>query len=172
MKKALPFTLVLLLLLGGGATLLWKNDSGAPEEAVPAATLEQGIELFDQKKYPEALAALQALTAAGSENWRAWYYLGSTQMMLKDYPAAAEALERSLALRPQDPGTLYALGVAYYRQGNLKLAKAYFGAVLEINPNDQHARGLMDIMSRLEQNSANATEEAEPAPAEGSGTGL
>lgn len=165
MKNVLTVFTVAVLLLGGLLLVLRTNDAGLTGEPTPIASLDLGMRLFDQKQYPEALAELQALTAGGSEDWRAWYYLGSTQMMLKNYPAAAEALERSLALRPQETGTLYALGVAYFKQGNLKLAKAYFGTVLEIDPNDQQARGLMDIMNTLEQNSANPAEDSEPESA-------
>jgi hypothetical protein len=51
--------------------------------------------------------------------------------------------------------------VAYFKLGNLKLAKGYFASVLEINPNDEQAKGLMDIMAKLERNSvAEADEEA------------
>ena len=165
MKKILT-SLAALLLISGAAYYFWADPAGTPAGEASSARLEDGIERFEQKQYPEALAQLQPLADAGSENWRTWYYLGSTQMMMKDYPAAAAALEQSLALRPEEPGTLYALGVVYYKQGNLKLAKAYFQSVLEINPNDQHARGLMDIMTRLEQNPADAPEETAAEPAE------
>lgn len=145
----------LLALLAVVAGAVYWMQQVSKEQAPPAAAaLEQGIALFDQKQYEEALTELQPLADAGTENWRVYYYLGSTQLMLKDYPEAAAALEQSLAVRPNEPGTMYALGVAYYKQGNLKLAKAYFREVLKINPNDQHAKGLMDIMSKLEQNSA------------------
>jgi tetratricopeptide (TPR) repeat protein len=158
---ALAAGLLVILAVVAGA-VFWTQYVKEEPSPPAGASLEQGIALFDQKQYEAALAELQPFADAGTEDWRAHYYLGSTQLMLKDYPAAAAALEQSLALRPDETGTLYALGVAYYRQGNLKLAKAYFGAVLEINPNDEHAKGLMDIMSKLEQNSANPPEQ-EPA---------
>ena len=72
-------------------------------------------------------------------------------MMLKDYASAAQQLEQALTLKTDDVGTLFALGVVYYKLGNLKLSKSYFALVLEINPNDEHAKGLMDIMARLER---------------------
>ena len=63
-------------------------------------------------------------------------------------------LEQALALNTQDTGILYALGVVYYKLGNLKLSKSYFASVLEINPEDQHAKGLMDIVTKLQRKSA------------------
>ena len=129
-------------------------DANAVEEA-----LASGISLYEQKQYDEALQALQRVPAGASQEARARYYVGSAHMMLKDYESAARELERSLALNPTDVGTLYGLGVAYFKLGNLKLSKSYFAAVLEINPNDEHAKGLMDIMSGLERQSV-----AAPAP--------
>ena len=35
--------------------------------------------------------------------------------------------------------------------GNLAMSKAYFAQVLEIDPTDEEARGLMDIMANLER---------------------
>jgi Flp pilus assembly protein TadD len=163
MKRSTVLTAGLVVLLAVVAGVIFWTQYASKQQSPPAgAALEQGIALFDQKQYEEALAELQPLADAGTENWRVHYYLGSTQLMLKDYPEAVTALEQSLALRPGEPGTLYALGVAYYKQGNLKLAKAYFGEVLKINPNDQHAKGLMDIMSKLEQNAANPPAQESP----------
>ena len=86
-------------------------------------------------------------------------------MMLKDYDTAAASLESALVRDPQDTGVLYALGVVWYKLGDISLAKGYFAAVLEINPNDEQAKGLMDIMARLERrpDAESAGEEAPPS---------
>ena len=73
-------------------------------------------------------------------------------MMLKDYEPAVIHLEQALTLDNKNIAILYALGVAYFKLGNLKLARGYFASVLEINPNDEQAKGLMDIMAKLERN--------------------
>ena len=82
---------------------------------------------------------------------RALYDQGSEHIKLKDYESALESLEQAHVLNPEDTGTLFALGVVYYKLGNLKLAKSYFASVLEINPNDEQAKGLMDMMAKLER---------------------
>ena len=82
---------------------------------------------------------------------RTLYDQGSEHIQLKDYEAALESLEQAHILNPEDTGTLFALGVVYYKLGNLKLAKSYFASVLEINPNDEQAKGLMDMMAKLER---------------------
>ena len=84
---------------------------------------------------------------------KALYDQGAEYIQLKDFESAVEILEQAHVLNPEDAGTLYALGVTYYKLGNVKLAKAYFTSVLELNPNDEQAKGLMDIMARLERQS-------------------
>lgn len=89
---------------------------------------------------------------------KALYDQGAEYIQLKDFESAVEILGQAHVLNPEDAGTLYALGVAYYKLGNVKLAKAYFTSVLEINPNDEQAKGLMDIMARLERQSGAESE--------------
>ena len=159
MKTKLLTGLGLLLLLAGIAAFLgFRPDFGRDARQAEEA-LASGSQLFNDSQYDGALVALAQVPAGSAEEARALYYRGSTQLMLKDYDAAAREFEQALALRPDDPGTLYGLGVAYFKLGNLKLSKSYFAAVLEINPNDEQARGLMDIMAGLERQS-----EAAPAP--------
>lgn len=89
---------------------------------------------------------------------KALYDQGAEYIQLKDFESAVEILEQAHVLNPEDAGTLYALGVAYYKLGNVKLAKAYFTSVLEINPNDEQAKGLVDIMAGLERQSGAESE--------------
>ena len=138
-------------------TAIWlvrqQPDVDVPE-ASPQALLDDGIRHFDAKEYELALEVLAQVPPDSAQGARALYYQGSTYVMLKEYDIAASRLEQALALNPQDTGTLYALGVAYYKVGNLALAKGYFAKVLEINPNDEHAKSLMDVMAKLERQSA------------------
>ena len=142
-----------LLLLAG---LLWffaLQPDGEPVTFSAAELLADGKGHFERKEYDLALEVLRQVPDGVPETASARYYQGSSQIMLKDYEAAVASLESALAVQPRDTGVLYALGVAYYRLGNLAVAKGYFGAVLEINPNDEQAKGLMDIMAKLERES-------------------
>ena len=138
------------------SALLWFFVLQPERQAVSfgaAELLADGIGHHERKEYDLALEVLQQVPAGAPEKARALYYAGSSHMMLKDYETAAENLEQALALNTRDTGTLYALGVVYYKLGNLKLARGYFASVLEINPADEHAKGLMDIMAGLERQS-------------------
>jgi tetratricopeptide (TPR) repeat protein len=115
--------------------------------------LQSGIKLFKEKKYNETLETLALIPSGSAQETRARYYQGSAYIMLKDYESAIGYLEQALTLDGKDVGVLYSLGVTYYKLGNIKLAKSYFASVLEINPNDEQAKGLFDIMAKLERNS-------------------
>ena len=150
-KVSLGVVAVAAVLLGGGAWLLLAKQGPVAPDADAAAMLAAGISQFEAKQYEEVVATLAAVPAGSDEEQQALYYRGSAYMMLKDYGAAIENFERSLALNNRDTGVLYGLGVAYYKLGELQLARGYFAAVLEINPNDADAKGLMDIMANLER---------------------
>lgn len=133
-------------------------------------SLSAGIELFEQDKFSEAIESLQAVPAGSAKESLARYYEGSAYMMLGDMDTAIEKLQLAQARTPQDPGVLFALGVASYKSGNIPLARAYFSSVLEINPMDdrerelwEQARGLVDIMASVERRQADGEIIAPPA---------
>jgi tetratricopeptide (TPR) repeat protein len=121
--------------------------------------LEQGMSEFREDEFEKSLQTLNNIPADAVDDWRIPYYSGSALIKLKDYERAAPVLEHALALNNNEKNILFALGVVYYKLGNLSLSKGYFAAVLEIDPGHEEAKGLMDIMAGLERYSAeNAAE--------------
>lgn len=161
MNKNLAIAAGVLLLLTGA---LWFFALQPEREAVaypPAKLLADGIGHYERKEYDLALEVLRQVPDGSAEKAQALYYEGSSYVMLKDHESAVPPLEQALALNPRDTGSLYALGVASFKLGNLPLAKGYFAALLEINPNDEQAKGLYDIMARLERQSVAESESPE-----------
>lgn len=154
MKNSLAIGAGAALLLTGVVLFIVLQPDREPVSYSATELLADGIGHFERKEYDLALEVLRQVPEGLPESAQARYYEGSSHMMLQDYEAAVKSLEAALALEPRDTGVLYALGVAYYKLGNLAVAKGYFGAVLEINPNDEHAKGLMDIMAKLERRSS------------------
>jgi tetratricopeptide (TPR) repeat protein len=156
--------ILILAALGISGWFYYENRSSMDEASEPnAVSIESGIALFKEKKYAEAIEVFEQIPAGHPREWYSLYYLGSTYIMMKNYPTAIEHLEMALSLNTTETQIMHALGVAYFKQGNLKMAKGYFAAVLEIKPDDAEARGLMDIMARLERNqqAANPQEAAD-----------
>ena len=158
--------LKIILISGVGALLvlavaLWflvlqpnqlKNASQAEE------LLTSGINLFNDKKYDETLEILARIPSGTTQEAKVRYYQGSTYIMLKDFDSAVDYLGQAHKLNSDDIGVLYALGVAYFKLGKIKLAKSYFASVLEINPQDEQAKGLLNAMAKLERRSATTPE--------------
>lgn len=149
--------LVILSITGGSLYLFNENKQASEQNAL--ASLDRGIGLFREKKYQESLEVLQAIPDGVIRDWHLPYYMATAHVMLKDYASAAPLLEHALQLNPQEPQILFELGVVYFKLGNLALSKAYFASVVEIDPSNEDARGLMDIMANLERQQPGATRE-------------
>ncbi len=131
-------------------------------QAEEAATLiENGIAQFRQEQYEPALETLRSIPQGAIEDWRISYYTGASLVKLQDYASAAVSLEEALALNGDEPDIPFTLGVVYFKLGNLGLSKSYFHTVLEIDPGHEEAKGLMDIMSKLERQQPDSTSTSE-----------
>lgn len=168
-KNALWAAGVVLLIAAAMWFLVMQPHERIDEDAA-ARALRVGIELFDQEEFDEAIEVLQGVPAGSGSESMARYYEGSAHMMRGDFETAIAKLQEAQARTPMDPGVLFALGVASYKIGNIKLAKGYFSAVLKINPMDEQeqklweqAKGLVDIMARLDRD----PESVEPPSAHG-----
>jgi tetratricopeptide (TPR) repeat protein len=78
-----------------------------------AQSVEQGIKLFEARKYPDARAAL---LPHGEGDARAAYYLGRIEMGSDDAGKAAEWFERAVKLNPKSAVYYDWLGRAYGTQ--------------------------------------------------------
>lgn len=162
-KIAIFIGLGLALVLAVAAWMVLGQKAGDAAVQSDSVILDEGIALFRENRHEEAFEKLRGIPKNSPLEWRARYYQGSSLIMLKNYRDAVLYLEQALALNDRETPILHALGVAHYKQGNLGMAKAYFGQVLEIDPDDMEARGLMDIMAKLERYQDN--------PSAGSGFG-
>lgn len=129
------------------------------------ALIDEGIAQFRAEQYELSAQTLGSIPENSTQDWHVPYYLGSALIQLKDYEKGAVKLEEALALNPSEKNALFALGVVYYKLGNLSLSKAYFASVLDIDPSHEEAKGLMDIMARLERYQTEG--DGEPDTAEG-----
>lgn len=137
------------------------------------ALLDSGIQLYKDKRFAEAAQTLSRIPDTSAYAAEARYHRGNAYIMLKDYAAAAQQLEQALALDQHNANVSFALGVTYFKLGELALARAYFASVLEMPAETdedralrEEAKGLMDIMARLERQQAQAPSQetaAEPA---------
>lgn len=149
-KPTLIYALILLA-IASSAGFWYFMGVDDERQARVRSSLDSGVAAFEAKDYEAVLSELQRVPSDHPEGWRARYYEGSAQIMLKDYSASVPLLEEAFALNPTHTRTMHALGVAHFKLGNLAMSKAYFARVLEVDPSDEEARGLMDIMASLER---------------------
>ena len=112
-----------------------------------AQPVEQGIQLFDARKYPEAKAVL---SPHGDKDARAAYYLGRIEMGSDDAGRAAEWFERAVKMNPKSAIYHDWLGRAYgiqarsasiFRLPSLaRKTKAAFETALALDPDNLDVR--------------------------------
>src|SRR5512146_2794748 len=101
--------------------------------------VEKAQELFEQRKWQEALQELRAAIAINPFN-SAWQFnIGLTLDELHRYDEAAEAYQRSLSLSPDDVEAHYHLGVDQLRIGQHAESLATFNRIEGLDPSYEPA---------------------------------
>ena len=157
--RSLFLVIGLMIVMAIGGSIYHFNEDKQVIEQQATASLDQGIALFREKKYAESLEILQSIPDGVIDDWHLPYYTATALVMLKDYQPAALKLEEALVLNPQETAILFELGVVYFKLGKLGLSNGYFASVLEIDPGNEEAKGLMDIMANLERIQPGASQE-------------
>lgn len=144
--------LVFLTALLGAILVVQNNREENAKRVLDATiTLEQGIDAFEAQDFSRSLELLESIEEGVINDWRIPYYKGRALIQEKDYERAATELEKAFALNKQVERIPFALGVVYFKLGNLSLSKGYFHATLQINPANEEAKGLMDKVAALER---------------------
>jgi len=150
-RKLLIVGIVLILAAVVVATVYVKRIEKERLAGEAVVLMDKGMDQFRQQQYALSLETLGGISEDIYQNWHINYYMGSALIKLKNFEPAAAELEKAYALNNKEHNVLFALGVVYYKLGNLSLSKAYFAKVLEIDPGNEEAKGLMDIMANLER---------------------
>ena len=101
--KKILFTVCLILLITSMGFGWWYAGNVSSErQAQQQEALARGIEAFKTKNYSVALTELRQVPSNDQEGWKARYYEGFAQIMVKDYAAAVLLLEEALELQGAD----------------------------------------------------------------------
>jgi tetratricopeptide (TPR) repeat protein len=98
------------------------------------------------RKFPEAVAHLQAAVQANPKYDRAWYELGYFYFGLDRLSEAQQAFENVVRLNPDDYQAEGTLGAIFLKRGDLGRAESHLKAALRINPQDAVARRNLEIV--------------------------
>ncbi|MGD8718855.1 MAG: tetratricopeptide repeat protein [Candidatus Zixiibacteriota bacterium] len=146
-----------------------------PGEAELANKLQYARALILGGKAEEALSALDEVAArdtAGTFSVEILYYRGFALDMLGQYDAALVNYEEALALQPDDPTILLAMGQASLDAGRDDDARARFERVLELSPGESRALTGLAYLDLTAGDSAGAKEKLEQALASDAGNAL
>jgi len=128
-----------LLLAAAVGYAMWRDSAPAADGSATAAATAPG----------DQLAALEARTQASPKDAEAWTALGAARFDLGDYPGAAAAYEKALALSTDSAGLWSALGearvMASERDPMPPAALAAFEKAIDLDPKDPRARYFLAV---------------------------
>ena len=92
--------------------------------------LDQGLELFNQGQYEQALEIFNAAAALDEKQPTLWANIGNAYSKMNQHEQAIEAYDRAIALAPEDPTLYQNMGGIYGSMGNtVKAQELYEKAV-------------------------------------------
>ena len=107
-----------------------------------------GMRLYREGKYPEAIASLQKVVNLHLNSFMAWYYLGVALSAERRYADAIEPLKIALDLQPDHMQAHMALGDALLKLGEVDECRAAYLRALDLQPNYAQAH---DGLGRLHE---------------------
>lgn len=112
---------------------------------------EQGVQLIGQRRYGDALAALNECLKREPALSVAYIARGSTLIGLRRFPEAVTDYQYSLRLDPNLASPLYGLAEAYRGMNRLDEARQFYGRYVSAQTNDVRPELQTDARMKLEQ---------------------
>lgn len=129
-----------------------KVDATESQQAEAEVLTSQGVIAYDDRRYDEALSLLTRAQALKSHDPRMLYYLGLTQLALKNPTAAVSALEQAYQIQPSDPSLRSQLGTAYFSAGQYEQAAPLLEEAYEADPSSEHLGYYVGIVRYRQKN--------------------
>ncbi|MGH1415914.1 MAG: tetratricopeptide repeat protein [Pelagimonas sp.] len=121
------------------------SKSGSPAMDL---LLKRGHDALEVEKIDAALEHFRALTDHAPMFAEGWHGLALAYFQAERFGVAMEALERTLALNPNQFAAMRGVGAIQEQVGNPALAYDAYARVLELRPHDPD---VMKALARLEQ---------------------
>lgn len=152
--------MTVVFVVGAAAAVSALREARSRRDAARQAAvhLNRGVALYERKDHVHAESELRRALRADPGEWRAPYYVGVIQIERRRFGLAIPYLERALSLNAEEPKILNALGVAYFKLDRLDMARGYFQASLDMDPNNSEARSLMEAMAKLQHRATQTVE--------------
>jgi len=136
-----PFTRrKLLRALPVGITLLAAGCAAIPGLGDVNTLMQEGEQLYREKRYDEAIAKFKAVVARDPYNWRAWLWLCRTYIVRALWGDAIDAGRQAFKLSPQGPEVLQTFlqalfggGLQALNSGNFSQSINHFSEYLKLD---------------------------------------
>jgi len=117
----------------------------AAEMQVYRQAVQAGVQYLNQRRYPQALAALQKAAELQPDNFHTLRLLGNAYAFNDDLEGARETLQMAVLLEPSNPGIHYELAQVALNQGEDDLAMAESRKTLELDPDNPRAHEILGL---------------------------
>jgi len=135
-----------------GATTAAGTEAGvAGAKDVAAATNDEGMRLYKEKKYSQAAEKFEQAAQMKPDSALFANNAGFAHFKLGLYPEAIEWFQKTIALDPNRAIAYLNLGDAYLQLGKKSEAKQAYEKYLQLQPNSKAAPGVQEKVKSLEQ---------------------
>ncbi len=111
-----------------GVAVLAAGCAVVPGLSDPNVLLQEGEQLYREKRYDEAIARFREVVARDPSNWRAWLWLCRAYIVRALWGDAIEAGRQAFRLSPQGPEVLQTFLQALFGGGAQALSSGEFAA--------------------------------------------
>lgn len=111
-----------------------KKEVDPAKAAESEQYFEQGLELYEQYKYQDAVTAFDKAIAANPDNYKIYSAQGIAICFQGNYPAGMLLIEKTLAMQPDYVPAYYDMAMAYKLQHNYDKSLLWFEKTIESDP--------------------------------------
>lgn len=122
--------------------LIWDSSGSAAMDLL----LKRGREAMEADDNVRAIEHFSALTDHAPQFAEGWHARATAFYRAGKYGPALDALERALALNPNNFNAIFGLGVMFQEFGDLQRAANAYDKVLELNPHHENAKSAKDAL--------------------------
>ncbi len=127
-----------------------------PLQAGVRGDLRKGGNLYEDKKYGQALGTYNEILKDSPHNEEAVFGAGAAAYQLKDYSSAQSAFTQTAEKEGElQQDALFNLGNTYYRAGNMEKAKESYRKAIVKNPKDKEAVHNLQLILKEQENQNN-----------------
>ncbi len=135
---------------GSAKPALNSTATEAVAKELPAATNDEGMRLYKERKYAEAAAKFQEASQLQPNSALFANNAGFACFKLGQYGEAVEWFQKTIAIDANRAIAYLNLGDAYLQLGEKPEAKQAFQKYLELQPNSKAAPGVMEKLKNLQ----------------------